>query len=158
MDEIDPKTCTLKDLMAAVGLLLLQWGGLEQAVATAIQADAPENGRAALPIGDGLARWAELVRERRPQDLALHRRIEEAETSAGRIRQMRNNLCHRLHAARADPGVSEPRLICEPAEGPQVEYSWSQLVAAIRDLEQIRDTVAAFRVGAGARSNAADGA
>jgi hypothetical protein len=55
------------------------------------------------------------------------------------VRQMRNDLCHGLRSARADPTEeAEPHLRCESEQRGSVIYSWSEIQAAIRSLEGFR--------------------
>ena len=52
------------------------------------------------------------------------------------VRRMRNDLCHGLQSARADPTENrEPHVCCRCLSGEEVRYTWTDLGEAIRLLE-----------------------
>ncbi|WP_372784786.1 hypothetical protein [Phenylobacterium sp.] len=60
------------------------------------------------------------------------------------VRQLRNDLCHGLHTARADPtDDGEPFVSCESVQRGAVRYTWTDLDQAIRTLEGFNGRAAA---------------
>lgn len=89
-------TPALRDLMAAVGYLLLFWSHCERLL----------GGR---PMPDELKY----------------------------VRRMRNDLCHSMRSAHADPSdAHEPHIRCASTDRGSVTYTWTDLQRAIRDLER----------------------
>ncbi|MGZ3277123.1 MAG: hypothetical protein ACXU82_08585 [Caulobacteraceae bacterium] len=59
------------------------------------------------------------------------------------VRRLRNDICHTLVSARADPERDrEPWMRCRRADGVEVDYTMTQLHDAIRKLERFKGSCA----------------
>lgn len=118
---------TFTDLMAQVGLLMLHWGFLENALR---EAHGPR-----VRLQD----WP-LVGNERTSD------IQEMRDDLRQVRRVRNLIAHGLVQARADPTeVAGPFVLYEDAEGRRHRLTYEELKHAISKLERWTPFVAQMR-------------
>jgi hypothetical protein len=118
----------VKDLLAAVGEVMLRWGFLETAMLTRLGGESP-----ARPI---VQAW----QSRCNPD---HRMVEEIAAVAS----VRHALAHGLFRVEARPAVGSPHVSCRLLDQSAVEFTFDQLREAAERLDRLR-----LRIEAGSRT------